>query len=819
MLWGFNQFQKGMQESDDRYQTKRQKNLQFYREWRQLFPDAPISDHQNVIDTLSGGSSYLQQQLPSTEALRSYADRRKKDREYTDFKMQNEKFNSHLDAMNNLTKMVDNKININSTWESLREDISGMFPDPSSRGAKIAEQMLREYEPTFQAKLVNRKNEMAIKIADAMQGVDADDAADAAASLGLQANDEILKLATAKRKRVDRTERGDKVAKFSKDMRNDTTVQGLLNIGTIESLKKAQDYVTDQAGFQGLTLDATEIENLNRSLKSEQTARTPIIANEAVKTVSTRNPGAIPALQEYMVKQGANLNPEKLKEQIATYATVGMNAQAKQAFVQQIYNRLTSSANVNMQKQDYVKKAAAIIGPGRDYDPQSVAARLGIDPRNSGLIKNIIDFAKGDQAEKTMEVITKINNDVQSDQVLMSRLSSTDPEIRENAIAEIKNRYARFKVSDAFDSLSWRMKAFDAVKLAEPALIRDTVEKITKSPAFQNAVKLGNDGKDSYAIQVLMDSIPKTVQGKARQDIFEQVFGQLNLAVDTGIVTLQKSLAVQTRKAADERYTVEVDDLIDKGAGSIQAWFANKINKDDDDPEAIKVGGIVPAFLRGKDIASGDDLTAIFEVAWAKSGKDQTVFQRDQIRLLNEAYAEIAGNNKLSRTRQGYIKSQVDLRTADVISQKVFSAKQKEIEIHLGELRTVLDTFSAPLHVGKDGKASGTNDPMVFQEKKKDAVLSLFKLIDELKKSAQAGTVIFGDLEAGTFADLQAMQQEIQDIYNEPNPVKMRMDLQNLKNAQTQSSFEVFDRNVVGGQRQNALGYRPRNVVGGQSIN
>ena len=126
MLWGFNQFQKGMQESDDRYQTKRQKNLQFYREWRQLFPDAPISDHQNVIDTLSGGSSYLQQQLPSTEALRSYADRRKKDREYTDFKMQNEKFNSHLDAMNNLTKMVDNKININSTWESLREDISAI---------------------------------------------------------------------------------------------------------------------------------------------------------------------------------------------------------------------------------------------------------------------------------------------------------------------------------------------------------------------------------------------------------------------------------------------------------------------------------------------------------------------------------------------------------------------------------------------------------------------------------------------------------------------------------------------------------------------
>ena len=33
----------------------------------------------------------------------------------------------------------------------------------------------------------------------------------------------------------------------------------------------------------------------------------------------------------------------------------------------------------------------------------------------------------------------------------------------------------------------------------------------------------------------------------------------------------------------------------------------------------------------------------------------------------------------------------------------------------------MLDTFSAPLHVGKDGKPSGTNDPVVFEEKKKDA--------------------------------------------------------------------------------------------------
>ena len=47
-----------------------------------------------------------------------------------------------------------------------------------------------------------------------MQGIDAGDAAEAATSLGLQANADVLQLAVAKRKRRDRTERDTRSKKL-----------------------------------------------------------------------------------------------------------------------------------------------------------------------------------------------------------------------------------------------------------------------------------------------------------------------------------------------------------------------------------------------------------------------------------------------------------------------------------------------------------------------------------------------------------------------------------------------------------------------------
>ena len=630
MIFGFHKFTEGMEKSDQAYQTKRMKNLQFYREWRQLFPEAPISDHQNVIDTLSGGSSYLKQQLPSTAALRSYADKREKDREYNEYKIANEKMTSHINALNSISKMIDNKITANSTFESLEKDVVSMFPDPSSPGAQTAQAIMRNYRPTFDAKLVSLKGDMATKIAEMMQGIDAGDAAEAATSLGLQANADVLQLAVAKRKRRDRTERDTRVRNFANNMQKNETVQQLINMGDEQSIKKAMDFVSQQATLNGLKLQPDEISLLNASLRNEQTARTPIIATKAINDLKTNNPEFLANLRTYIVKQGRNLSEPALRAEIEKGLPVMMNPQAKEAALNQIYNKMMSPVNINSAEANLVKDLAQVIGSTKDYSPQAVSKRTGIPMNNIGLINKIIDEAKGQQAEKDREQIAKINEGFTSDQNFMNRLSSPDANIRENAIMEIQQRYNLFKVGGSFDALAWRIRGMDEAKVKEPALIQQTVSNIEKSDLFKKIIALGNDGKDAFAVDRLLQAIPKDIQGSARQKIFNELVNRLQINLDAGTVTLQKGLKIQIRKSADEQYTTLVSDLAEASTKQIQGWAATKFQVDEDDTDALKASAGVEGFLTGKDIANGTDLTMIYELAWQKAGLDKTRFLRDQ---------------------------------------------------------------------------------------------------------------------------------------------------------------------------------------------
>ena len=103
MIFGIGQIQQGMNESDDRYQTKRLANLRLYNLFKETFPTASITDHQNFINNMAGGDRYLRGQLPSENALLAY-DRertrltreREEDRKYQEFTRQ-VKMNKDLD--------------------------------------------------------------------------------------------------------------------------------------------------------------------------------------------------------------------------------------------------------------------------------------------------------------------------------------------------------------------------------------------------------------------------------------------------------------------------------------------------------------------------------------------------------------------------------------------------------------------------------------------------------------------------------------------------------------------------------------------------
>ena len=80
----------------------------------------------------------------------------------------------------------------------------------------------------------------------------------------------------------------------------------------------------------------------------------------------------------------------------------------------------------------------------------------------------------------------------------------------------------------------------DEAKVKEPALIQQTVSNIEKSDLFKKIIALGNDGKDAFAVDRLLQAIPKDIQGSARQKIFNELVNRLQINLDAGTVTLQK---------------------------------------------------------------------------------------------------------------------------------------------------------------------------------------------------------------------------------------------------------------------------------------
>ena len=477
---------------------------------------------------------------------------------------------------------------------------------------------------------------------------------------------------------------------------------------------------------------------------------------------------------------------------------------------------MMSPVNINSAEANLVKDLAQVIGSTKDYSPQAVSKRTGIPMNNIGLINKIIDEAKGQQAEKDREQIAKINEGFTSDQNFMNRLSSPDANIRENAIMEIQQRYNLFKVGGSFDALAWRIRGMDEAKVKQPALIQQTVSNIEKSDLFKKIIALGNDGKDAFAVDRLLQAIPRDIQGSARQKIFNELVNRLQINLDAGTVTLQKGLKIQIRKSADEQYTTLVSDLAEASTKQIQGWAATKFQVDEDDTDALKASAGVEGFLTGKDIANGTDLTRIYELAWQKAGRDKTRFLRDQPLLLEEAYNQLKEAKKLLSSREGFIAGKIAQRTATIDTQKEFSAKMKSLQTDFADLRPALEAISsAPFYDEKLKRMIGTNDPTKFITEKNRYVSDLLKRIREMRSSIVAGTVIFGDVEAGTFDALNAMEDELNSIYKEQNPVALRLRLSRENNMLLNDNLMPTESRIQ--MRTNPLGAAPQ--LPGMNVN
>lgn len=160
MIFGIGQLQEGLNESDDRYQTKRLNNLKLYNLFRETFPTASITDHQNFINNMAGGDRWLRGQLPSEDALKAY-DRertrltreREEDRKYQQFTRQ-VKMNKDLDDV--ISSLAETGIDA----KDIEKNIFARFGRDSQIGQMFDKRFVNN-QPALTSRITNARTKRA----------------------------------------------------------------------------------------------------------------------------------------------------------------------------------------------------------------------------------------------------------------------------------------------------------------------------------------------------------------------------------------------------------------------------------------------------------------------------------------------------------------------------------------------------------------------------------------------------------------------------------------------------------------------------------
>ena len=826
MLWNIGSFTDGMRKSDEAYQTKRQKNLAFYREWRQLFPEAPVADHQNVIDTLAGGSSYLKQQLPSMDALRSYATERDRLREIRDKELEFKHLNSKLSAYDTLRKQVKDKIGIEGNFADMVKTVEGLYPEGSA-GASIASDLMKTFEPEFKAVQQDKKFKMAERLAKAAKDTGEGDLKMVAASVGLQPTADVLKLAEAINKNTYKKDREKGLRDVSNWARTNPTIQFLMNRGGKKDLQQVQDLIAGEARNYGLDkLNETELASLNTNLKAYSAADAPRKAQEVIDNV-TQNVDVMKNLRSFMVKQGGrpDLPPGStfegaLRDEIARYASPNLGVVAKNLYVDAVYKQLTSRSNLNAARSNFIQNNVPTIIAQNLKTPLEIANAIpGLDVvKNRTLINELMIAAKAKQAMAENEKLIKINDDISKDKDLQERLVSTDPNVRSMAINDIKNRYKYEGVGDKFPEMEWTAKSLIGGLSQIPKNMNDEFQRIIgddKGTAV--IVAFLNDGHTEAAkatVKNLIDT-SKISSPDDLNNLTNKILQQM-VAV-SGAKSLQTATTqkINYRKAGTEYYDLERKRLIEAASAAGEAFAVSKGISTTDKAPAIGVA--LKAVMASNDNLSGPYiLTAIVEGAWNLSGKNDTAFFENAQRLMQQSADTILNAKNYSGGRSNYVSTYVAQNTVDPKSVDEVVKNLNDIEAKLQALPDKLTSVASNFHKSKNGQWVGTDDEQKYELFKKQKLAPLVKDLIEIQKLLVTDNVILGSLPDDLGVQLKALIKQAAELSEEENRVSAR-----LRAEREFTQMMTNDLSGVTGYRTpttNALGYVPSNIVGGQQV-
>ena len=389
MIFGIGEIQQGMNESDDRYQTKRLANLRLYNLFKETFPTASITDHQNFINNMAGGDRYLRGQLPSENALLAY-DRertrltreREEDRKYQEFTRQ-VKMNQDLD--NIISGLAETGIDA----PDIEKNIFARFGKDSQIGRMFDKRFVNNL-PALTSRITEARINKSNKIFESVKGLQLDKA-------GMQAYLENINIKpeSAIGKQVIAANTAHHQSRQKQELlRNKTMLESLPNVVQAAMSGDQKAVVTalkTNASVYNLSPTDEQLNNMAANAIATAKQQTGARQAEALRLLQP----TVSTIQQQLALGTITVNEAEaqIKQQlVGNYPQSERENIAKLALQQaQDQSEITMETTFNKQKTEAIEQAEAQTKEARDYTTQKVAEKQGtevaliIQPGDDGL--------------------------------------------------------------------------------------------------------------------------------------------------------------------------------------------------------------------------------------------------------------------------------------------------------------------------------------------------------------------------------------------------------------------------------------------------
>ena len=792
MLWGFDGFTRGMNESDARFRKKRSENVKLFTEYKNLFPDAPIEDYQNFINETTEGSAYLKKQMPSTEALQSYVDRQELTRKRETRRIQNQTLQTDLAIGNTLTERVKQLSSNVDTIDDIRANLLGGLEVGSDQYSRISS-WVDSNGPTITGAMTSSKRDLAERLAGQLKTLDPEAVKRIAQeSYGLKINDTTVNMTLELARQTQDEKQRVARSKIFEDFKKDKELMTLMRSNDPSERRQGENILKRQFtdanvpwleanasnGVEGSGAEFSERAVADYTVNSndrQQNARLTALSDPQFKTIQSN-------INEMTTKQAIEMLRAIIPDEGITSSEEGEIAQALLKTME--LNRDDANA------KDIEKGVAQ--GAGIPKDDATLDRWLATKPWPDTVKAQVkIQLQLTDKLERKQKT-DKWQQEAFSNPSVMSMFSTSDPKAYETLMEQYRaqSQAAGYE----FDESLWAR--FAATSLTQKGLMQKEkiLTEFSKNARYQAAVKAAQrvDGQDGAIREIInyVNSEGDRLSQTQRREVFARLFDSAGL--DVGNVMNDLYTAQVTKAKADglkeftQRQTINADNA--QVDGSIAATlFDSSIDLKKGEGDVL--GTLAKQYATTSGVPSSTIRQALQAISQTdeykgKDGLDKLIPTFDSV-----VTAQIMATNggkipSLQQQQASFISSRVN---ALVIEPKTLSELRGQLQRH----EAGFDKVSENLMLLSDTATNGSVE--AFDSKKKDLIGRLSTSIGKIKRLLTGNKIIAFESLEPLSNQLANLERKMALLQQAEHPRKIERRQQEMENRQSMNTFLLGD--------------------------